>query len=93
MNKEELMKYIEDKRLELMAQYLKTEMGIKTQKDVEEAEEDLIANYYDDDYNFIMSRIGDISEHYLEQQEFIFQRAFFDCIEMIKRNPSVLKIA
>ncbi len=93
MNKEELMKYIEDKRLELMAEYLKTEMGIKTQKEVYEAEEDLIANYYDDDYNFIMSRIGDISEHYLEQQEFIFQRAFFDCIELIKNNPSVLKIA
>ena len=93
MTKEELMKYIENARLCAMEEYLKTEMGIKTQKDVEEAEEDLIANYYDDDYNFIMSRIGDISEHYLEQQEFIFQRAFFDCIEMIKRNPSVLKIA
>lgn len=93
MNKEELAKYIENKRLELMAQYLKTEMGIKTQKEVHEAEEDLIANYYEDDYNFIMSRVGDITEHYLEQQEFIFQRAFFDCIELIKNNPSVLKIA
>ena len=47
MNKEELMKYIEDKRLELMAEYLKTEIGIKTQKEVYEAEEDLIANYYE----------------------------------------------
>lgn len=93
MNKEELMKYIESKRLEAMAEYAKTEMGIATQKDVEEAEEDLIANYYDDDYNFIMSRIGDISEHYLEQREFLFQKAFFDCIEMIKRNPSILQIA
>ena len=93
MNREELEKYIENKRLELMAEYLKTQMGIETQKEVHEAEEDLIANYYEDDYNFIMSRIGDISEHYLEQQEFIFQRAFFDCIELIKNNPSVLKIA
>ena len=93
MNKEELAKYIENKRLELMAEYLKTEMGIETQKEVHEAEEDLIANYYEDDYNFIMSRVGDITEHYLEQQEFIFQRAFFDCIELIKNNPSVLNIA
>ncbi len=93
MNREELMKYIENKRLEAMAEYLKTEMGIATQKDVEEAEEDLIANYYDEDYNFIMSRIGDITEHYLEQQEFMFQKAFFDSIEMIKNNPSVLQVA
>lgn len=93
MNKEELMKYIEDKRLELMAEYLKTEMGIETQKEVHEAEEDLIANYYDDDYNFIMEKIQDISEHYLAQQEFMFNKAFFDCIELIKNNPSVLKIA
>lgn len=93
MNREELEKYIEDKRLCAMAEYLKTEMGIETQKDVHEAEEDLIANYYDDDYNFIMSRIGDITEHYLEQQEFMFNKAFFDCIEMIKKNPSVLQLA
>ncbi len=93
MNREELEKYIENKRLEAMAEYLKTEMGIATQKGVAEAGEDLIANYYADDYNFIMSRIGDISEHYLEQQEFIFNKAFFDCIEMIKTHPSVLKFA
>lgn len=93
MNKEELMKYIENKRLEAMAEYAKTEMGIVTQKEVEEAEEDLIANYYDDDYNFIMEKIQDISEHYLEQQEFMFNKAFFDCIEMIKNYPPVLKNA
>ncbi len=80
MNREELMKYIENKRLDAMREYQKTEIGIETQKDVEEAEEDLIANYYDDDYNFIKSRIGDITEHYLEQQEFIFQKTFFDFI-------------
>ena len=93
MTKEELEKYIENARLEAMAEYLKTEIGIATQKDVEEAEEDLIANYYDDDYNFVMSRIQDITEHYLEQQEFMFNKAFFSCIEMIKTNPSILKIA
>ena len=93
MTKEELMKYIEEKRLEAMGEYLKTEIGIETQKEVHEAEEDLIASYYEDDYNFIMSRIGDITEHYLEQQEFLFQKAFSDCIEMIKNNPSVLQLA
>lgn len=93
MNKEELTKYIEDKRLCAMAEYLKTEMGIETQKQVEEAEEDLIANYYDDDYNFIMNCIGNISEHYLEQQEFVYNKAFSDCVELIKKYPSVLKTA
>ena len=93
MTKEELMEYIENARLCAMAEYLKTEIGIATQKDVEEAEEDLIANYYDDDYNFIMSRIQDITEHYLEQQEFMFNKAFFSCIEMIKKYPSLLNIA
>ncbi|MBR3791691.1 MAG: hypothetical protein IKK18_03220 [Clostridia bacterium] len=93
MNKEELIKYIEDKRLCAMAEYLKTEMGIATQKEVEEAEEDLVANYYDDDYNFIMNCIGNISEHYLEQQEFIYNKAFSDCVELIKKHPSVLKTA
>ena len=93
MNKEELMKYIEEKRLLAMAEYLKTQMGIATQKEVFEAEEDLIANYYDDDYNFIMKCIGDITEHYLEQQEFIYNKAFWDCIELVKKYPSVLKIA
>ena len=93
MNKEELTKYIENKRIEAMIEYQKTEMGIATQKEVEEAEEDLIANYYDDDYNFIMNCIGNISEHYLEQQEFIYNKAFSDCIELIKKYPSVLKTA
>ena len=93
MNKDELEKYIENARLCAMAEYLKTEIGIKTQQDVHEAEEDLIANYYDDDCNFIMSRIGDITEHYLEQQEFMFNRAFFCCIELIKREPAILNIA
>lgn len=93
MNKEELMKYIENKRLEAMRDYSKTEMGIMTLKEIEEAKEELIANYYDDDYNFIMSKIQDISEHFLEQQEFMFNKAFFDCIEMIKKYPSVLKTA
>lgn len=93
MNKEELMKYIEDKRLLAMAEYLKTEVGIATQKEVFEAEEELISNYYDDDYNFIMKCIGDITEHYLEQQEFIYNKAFRDCIELVKMCPSVLKIA
>ena len=87
------MKYIEEKRLLAMAEYLKTETGIATQKDVLEAEEDLVANYYDDDYNFIMSRIGDITEHYIEQQEFVYNKAFSDCIELIKKCPSVLNIA
>lgn len=93
MNKEELIKYIENARLCAMAEYLKTEMGIATQKELEEAEEDLIANYYDEDYDFIMNCIGNISEHYLEQQEFMFNKAFADCIEMIKKYPSVLKTA
>ena len=91
MNKEELKKYIEDKRIEAMAEYLKTEMGIATQNDVHEAQEDLIANYYDDDYNFIMSKIGDICEHYIEQQEFMFNKAFCDCIELLKKYPSILQ--
>ena len=93
MNKEELIKYIDDKRVLAMAEYLKTEMGIATQKEVFEAEEDLVANYYDDDYNFIMNCIANISEHYLEQQEFIYNKAFSDCLELVRKNPSVLKIA
>lgn len=93
MTKEELIVYIEKARIDAMAEYAKTEMGIVTQKEVDEAEEDLIANYYDDDYNFIMSRIQDITEHYLEQQEFMFHKAFSDCIKLVKQCPSVLQIA
>lgn len=93
MNKEELLEYIEEKRLLAMAEYAKTQMGIETLKEVEDAEEDLISNYYDDDYNFIMNCIANISEHYLEQQEFIYNKAFLDCLELVRKNPSVLKIA
>ena len=51
----------------------------------------LLANYYDDDINFIMSRIADISEHYIEQQEYLYYQGFLDGMESKNLNSEQLK--
>ena len=43
-----------------------------------------------DDANFIMSKMQDISEHYIEQQEYLYYQAFLDCIELLEKFPNML---
>ena len=91
MDNHELITHIQKLRDDALKSYISSENGIVTLKESEEAEEDLIANYYEDDLRFIMSRTGDICEHYIEQQEFLYYQAFLDCIELVKKHPEVLE--
>ncbi len=91
MNNHELITHIQKLRDNALRSYISSENGIVTLKESKEAEEDLIANYYDDDLCFILSRTGDICEHYIEQQEFLYYQAFLDCIELAKKYPNILE--
>ncbi len=91
MDNHELIEHIQKLRDDALKSYISSENGIVTLKESQEAEEDLIANYYEEDLNFIMSRTGDICEHYIEQQEFLYYQAFLDCIELVKKQPEVLE--
>ena len=92
MEKDKLIEYIKSLRDNALKNYTLSERGIAPSKEMEEAEEDLLANYYDDDINFIMSRIADISEHYIEQQEYLYYQAFNDGMEMAHKNPQILEV-
>lgn len=91
MDNHKLIKYIQKLRDNALKSYISSENGIVTLKESEEAEEDLIANYYEDDLRFIMSRTGDICEHYIEQQEYLYYQAFLDCIELAKKYPRIIE--
>ena len=89
MEKDKLIEYIKSLRDNALKNYTLSERGIATSKEMEEAEEDLLANYYDDDINFIMSRVGDICEHYIEQQEYLYYQGVLDGMDLVKTNPQV----
>lgn len=88
---ENIIEQIKSLRDNALKNYTLSERGIATLKEMEEAEEDLLANYYDDDINFIMSRIADISEHYIEQQEYLYYQGFLDGMESKNLNSEQLK--
>ena len=92
MEKDKLIEYIKSLRDNALKNYTLSERGIITLKEMEEAEEDLLANYYEDDTDFIMSRIADISEHYIEQQEYLYYQGFLDGMENQNLNGEQLKI-
>ena len=86
---DKIIEQIKNLRDEALRNYALTERGIATLKEMEDAEEDIIANYYDEDKNFIMSRVGDICEHYIEQQEYLYYQGVLDGMEMAQKNPQI----
>lgn len=87
----EMIEHIKSLRDNALKNYTLSERGIATLKEMEKAEEDLLASYYDDDIDFIMSRIADIAEHYIEQQEYLYYQGFLDGIESKNLNSEQLK--
>ncbi len=88
---DKVIEHIKSLRDDALRNYALSERGIATLKEQEEAEEDIVANYYDEDKDFIMSRVGDICEHYIEQQEYLYYQGVLDGIEMIDKNPEISK--
>lgn len=90
MNTHEILEYIKTKKDLALKEFQKSEIGCVTTHEAEEAEEDIFDNYYEDDSDFIFEKMGDITEHYIEQQEFVYYQAFIDCIEILNDFPELL---
>ena len=90
MSIQNILEEIDNRRCFALKEYLKSKRGVETSRDAYEADEDIFANYYDEDSNFIFEKMGDITEHYIEQQEYLYYQAFLDCIEMMKKTPEML---
>lgn len=88
---DKVIEHIKGLRDNALKNYTLSERGIATLKEMEDAEEDILANYYDDDKNFIMSRVADICEHYIEQQEYLYYQGFLDGMEANGTKDEQLK--
>ncbi len=86
---DKIIEEIKSLRDDALRNYALSERGITTLKEQEEAEEDIVANYYDEDKDFIMSRVGDICEHYIEQQEYLYYQGVLDGMELAKKNLKI----
>lgn len=91
MDNHELIPHIQKLREEAVKNFSLSEKGIIRAKRMNEADEDIIANYYDEDRKFINECIIAFNRYFMDEGEFLYYQAFLDCIKLIKKYPQILE--